>query len=60
MIEKIQEIIEEDEITPENIALYLEGLIQDNTKLMEEQQELQGKIGDFAANQELENELVSE
>jgi len=36
IINKIKDIIEDDDIDAEKMTLYIEGLVQDNTKLLEE------------------------
>ncbi len=50
VIEKIKEIIEEEDIHPEKIVLYLEGLIQDNTKLLDENRSLNERLEELVSS----------
>jgi hypothetical protein len=50
VIEKIKEIIEEEDIHPEKIVLYLEGLIQDNTKLLDENKSLNERLEELVSS----------
>ena len=60
IIDKIKDIIEDDDIDAERITLYIEGLIQDNTKLLEENQSLNERIEEIVANQAMNTEMVNE
>ena len=53
-------IIEDDTIDPDKIVSYLENLIEDNTKLLEENKDLNVRMEELIASQALKSELMNE
>jgi hypothetical protein len=53
-------IIEDDTIDPDKIVSYLENLIEDNTKLLEENKDLNVRMEELIASQALKSELLNE